>query len=251
MTIAALVARGPLRMGATGPAVVAVQTALANAGYTLELDGDFGRNTQIALKSWEASHGLPPDGVVDGRTALELDKILPPPSVLKVAPWLTTMRALNGLKEAPGDKDNPFIIEMAHEVVRRYPDLKGTVAWYNHDSIPWCGLDMAYVMAINGIKPPAAPLGAGNWADWGERLRVPTPGAVLVFKRTGGHHVTLYESEQNGVLYCRGGNQDDMINVSRRGDTPMAIRWPPGLPLPTAGRKYGVTPNAVAIGKEA
>jgi murein L,D-transpeptidase YcbB/YkuD len=119
MTIVALVASGPLRMGATGPAVTAVQLALRNAGYDLEPDGDFGRNTQIAVKAFDAARGLSPDGIVDAATAAALDKVAPPASVLKVAPWLSTMRALTSTTEAPGSKDNPFIIEMAHEIVRR------------------------------------------------------------------------------------------------------------------------------------
>jgi hypothetical protein len=32
-------------------------------------------------------------------------------------------------------------------------------------------------------------------ASWGVPLKVPTPGAVLVYSRTGGGHGTLYESE--------------------------------------------------------
>lgn len=253
MTIAALVASKPLRMGAMGPAVIALQLALRNAGHDIQADGDFGRITQTALKAFEASHGLQPDGVVDGPTAVALDKVAPPPSVLNVAPWLATMRALTGTKEAPGSKDNPFIIEMAHEVVRRYPDLKGNVGWYNHDSIPWCGLGMAYCMAINGIKPVSAPLSALAWASFGVALRTPTPGAVLVYSRTGGGHVTLYESEDAKYYYCRGSNQSDSINVTKilKSRPLKAIRWPAGVPLPTTGRKLGATGNAVAAGSEA
>src|SRR5438552_521028 len=106
MTIAALVASGPLRMGATGPAVTAVQLALRNDGRDIQADGDFGIITQTALKAFEASRGLKVEGIVDVVTAQALDKIAPPPSVLKVAPWLATMRALTGTKEAPGSKDN-------------------------------------------------------------------------------------------------------------------------------------------------
>ncbi|OYU91881.1 MAG: hypothetical protein CFE29_03255 [Bradyrhizobiaceae bacterium PARB1] len=253
MTIAALVASGPLRMGATGPAVTAVQLALRNDGRDIQADGDFGIITQTALKAFEASRGLKVEGIVDVVTAQALDKIAPPPSVLKVAPWLATMRALTGTKEAPGSKDNPFIIEMAHEIVRRYPDLKGTVGWYNHDSIPWCGLGMAYCMAINGIKPVAAPLSALAWGSFGVALKVPTPGAVLVYSRTGGGHVTLYESEDSAYYYCRGGNQSDSVNVTKipKARAIKAIRWPAGVPLPTAGRKIGATGQAVAAGSEA
>jgi uncharacterized protein (TIGR02594 family) len=253
MTIAALVAGGPLRMGASGSAVIAVQLALRNAGYEIQADGDFGTITRTAIKAFDAVHGLPPDGVVDAATAALLDKVAPPASVFKIAPWLSTARALTGTKEVPGSKDNPFIIEMAHEISRRFPDLKGTVDWYNHDSIPWCGLFMGYCMAVNGIKPPAQPLSALAWASWGVALKTPTPGAVLVYSRTGGGHVTQYESEDATYYYCRGGNQGDAVNVERipKSRAVKAIRWPSGLPLPTAGRKIGATGNSVKAGSEA
>jgi uncharacterized protein (TIGR02594 family) len=253
MTIASLVAAGPLRMGASGPAVTAVQLALRNDGRDILADGEFGGVTQTALKAFEAAHGLKPDGVVDVPTAQALDKIAPAPSVLKVAPWLSTMRALTGTKEAPSSKDNPFIVEMAHEIVRRFPDLKGNVGWYNHDSIPWCGLQMGYVMAVNGIKPCAAPLSALAWATWGQKLKAPTPGAVLVYSRIGGGHVTLYESEDSTYYFCRGGNQADSVNVTKipKSRAIKAIRWPPGVALPTAGRKIGATGQAVKAGSEA
>lgn len=253
MTIAALVAGGPLRMGATGPAVTAVQLALRNDGRDIQADGDFGKITLTALKAFEVAHGLAPDGIVDVPTALALDKVAPAASVLKVAPWLATARALTGTKEAPGSKDNPFIIEMAHEIARRFPDLKANVDWYNHDSIPWCGLFMGYCMAVNGIKPSSTPLGALSWASWGVALKGPTPGAVLVYSRTGGGHVTIYESEDAKFYYCRGGNQGDAVNVERilKSRAVRAIRWPAGVALPTAGRKIGVTGQAVAAGSEA
>lgn len=49
MTIAALVASGPLRMGATGPAVVALQKALAARSYPLLGTGYFGTKTKEAV----------------------------------------------------------------------------------------------------------------------------------------------------------------------------------------------------------
>lgn len=163
------------------------------------------------------------------------------------------MRALTGTKEAPRSKDNPFIIEMAHEIVRRYPDLKGNVGWYNHDSIPSCGLGLAYCMAINGIKPVSAPLSALAWASFGVALKMPTPGALLVNSRTGGGHVTLYESEDATYYYCRGGNQADSFNVTKipKSRAVKAIRWPAGIPLPTAGRRMGATGQAVSAGSAA
>jgi uncharacterized protein (TIGR02594 family) len=108
-------------------------------------------------------------------------------------------------------------------------------------------------MAVNGIKPCAAPLSALAWASWGQKLNAPTPGTVLVYSRAGGGHVTLYESEdETYYYYCRGGNQSDSINVTKiaKSRAIKAIRWPTGFPLPTAGRKYGPTGNAVKAGSE-
>jgi peptidoglycan hydrolase-like protein with peptidoglycan-binding domain len=93
MIIAALVAGGPLRMGAIGPAAIAVQLALRNAGYDIQADSEFGDITQTAVKAFEATHGLPVDGVVDTATAAAFDKVAPPASVLKIAPWLSTASA--------------------------------------------------------------------------------------------------------------------------------------------------------------
>lgn len=245
---------GPVRMGTVGPVAGEIQVALNNLGFTLEVDQDFGPNTQRAVKACQATYKVGSElGTVDAATAKVLDAARPPASTLKIAPWLSTMRAITGTKEAPGAKDNPFIIEMAAEIVRRYPDLRGTVGWYNHDSIPWCGLDMGYVMAVNGIKPPKYALSALAWADWGQKLKTPTPGAVLVYSRTGGGHVTLYESENNTHYYCRGGNQSDSVNVTLipKSRAIKAIRWPNGCPMPTTGRKFGATGNAVAAGSEA
>jgi hypothetical protein len=100
---------------------------------------------------------------------------------------------------------------------------------------------------VNGIKPASAPLSALAWATWGQRLKVPTPGAVMVYSRTGGGHVTLYESEDANYYYCRGGNQSDSVNVTKipKSRPIKAIRWPAGVPLPTTGRKIGATRQAV------
>jgi peptidoglycan hydrolase-like protein with peptidoglycan-binding domain len=46
MTIAALINNGPIRIGATGPAVIAIQAALRNAGHELIPDGEFGTITR-------------------------------------------------------------------------------------------------------------------------------------------------------------------------------------------------------------
>jgi putative chitinase len=60
-----LVAAGQpvLCRGMTGQAVAQLQQELAAHGYPVARDGDFGPGTEVALRHFQAAHGLPPDGV--------------------------------------------------------------------------------------------------------------------------------------------------------------------------------------------
>jgi hypothetical protein len=75
--------------------------------------------------------------------------------------WLSTLRAITGTKEAPGYKDTPVISSRGPiKIVRRHPDPKGNVGWYNPDSVLLCALGIGCVMALTGIRPASAPLTA-------------------------------------------------------------------------------------------
>lgn len=154
-------------------------------------------------------------------------------------PWLETMRTLIGTKEVPGPGNNPEILRWASDIASRFPDMTPYCRQFTNDAIPWCGLTVGYVMAMNGIRPPFASgdtgkfLWANAWASWGTKLDKPVPGAVMVFTRNGGGHVTLYEAEDADYYHVCGGNQSDMVNVARypRRQLTCAV-WPPGVPMP-------------------
>lgn len=268
MSITSLVAKMPLQRPASGPDVRAVQLALRAAGHELVTDGDFGAVTEAAVKDFQHSHGLETDGEVGPRTAAALDAVFagattdphtllhsaPLPSTFAVAPWLSVMRAITGTKEVQGAGDSPIILGWVKAIVALYPDLKGNVGWYTHDSVPWCGLAVAYCVAKAGFKPPVAPLGAANWFnDWkdGYKLTEPCPGAILVKTRKGGAHVTMYEREDSNFYFCRGGNQSDMVNVSaiRKDATVRGFMWPNGGPAP--GHRLLGTIASARAGSEA
>mgnify|MGYP000101818013 FL=1 len=63
-----------LRLGSQGPAVVALQRALATAGYYLtdDIDGDFGPVTEAAVETYQLAHSLDVDGVAGPVTLAEL-----------------------------------------------------------------------------------------------------------------------------------------------------------------------------------
>lgn len=238
---------GVFSKGAKGEAVEAIQEALTATGIELRIDGDFGTATEAAVRRFQAVQGIGVDGVVGPATLGHLLKVsqgVPAspalPSVKSIAPWLTQMRAMSGIKEIPGAKSNPLILGWVKELSNRYPDLKPNINWYVNDDTPWCGLAVAEAVGMcdPGYKPPLAPLRALNWAEaWGDSVALERPvlGAVMVFQRAGGGHVSLYEGEDSSTYHVRGGNQSNMVNVTRveKGRL-VGIRWPKLAPFPTS-----------------
>ena len=156
--------------------------------------------------------------------------------------WLLTMRSISGLSEKPGAADEPKILAMADEIARIFPDMQSYCDQYNHDTIPWCGLTVAYTMAKAGIRPPFVAgsdtdcfLWAKSWAsDSGYQiLKTPRLGCVVVLTRSGGGHVTVYESTSGSNYMCRGGNQSDAINLAAfPKSNVVAFVWPNDEPIP-------------------
>lgn len=247
MTIVALVARAPLRLGAKGAAVIELQNALRRFGAEIVVDGEFGRITRLAVERFQASHRIAADGEVGPVTAGYLDAIkgdalpaAPLPSALNLTPWLSYMRALTGTKEIPGARSNPLILSWVKSLGARYPQLRPNIDWYRNDDTPWCGLAAAEVVGEcdPGFEPPIAPLAAINWNDWGVALDRVSLGAFMVFSRPGGNHIALYDGEDRTHFHIRGGNQSNSINVTRIEKGRLrknGIRWPRGYPLPTSG----------------
>ena len=73
----AVPAGGSLSVGNSGPAVRALQKALAALGFDVGTpDGDFGSTTVAAVIAFQKRHGLKPDGIVGTATVRALKKAL-------------------------------------------------------------------------------------------------------------------------------------------------------------------------------
>lgn len=234
---------GTIRQGSTGEFVIRLQHALRRAGHELVVDGQFGGITRAAVERFQAANRIAADGLVGPITAAYLDtvkgedKTEPLKSVVNVAPWLSLMRAITGTREIQGAKSNPLILAWRAELSGRYPTMRRNIDWYVDDATPWCGLGCAYAVGccVPGYAPPIAPLRALNWRmAWedGIPLARGVPGAIGVKERKGGGHVTLYESEWNNKVYCRGANQSDMINVAEYDYDVFTWHWPKAFPMP-------------------
>lgn len=145
-------------------------------------------------------------------------------------PWMTIAYSLNGTKEFAGATNNPTILDWAKK-------LGGWIAnFYKQDSIPWCGLFVGHCVRAAGFPVDQDALSALGWSDYGQSCQ-PCVGAIMVFKRSGGGHVGFYVGEDNDAFHILGGNQSDMVCISRVAkDRHVATRWPKDHPLSKTGR---------------
>lgn len=126
-----------------------------------------------------------------------------------IPPWIEVAKSLIGTKEFPGSKSNDVITDWAKVIGGDVEDD------YTTDSIPWCGLFVAYCLAESGIKPVDKPLWALNWNHFGESLKTPVFGAIISLHRTGGGHTGFVVSQDKSYWHVLGGNQSDMVSVTR------------------------------------
>jgi uncharacterized protein (TIGR02594 family) len=237
MTIAALVAGGPLRMGATGPAVTQLQLALKAVGYALTGTGYFGPATDTAVETFQKLAGLRVDGEVGNDTAKAIDAAQGAPAAVQAPAaevgrplWLEAGIKLINVKEKPGAGNNPEIIDWAKEE-------GGDIAKsYTADSVPWCSLFANHILTKVGLKGTET-LWALDWAGkWPSvKLAGPAVGAFAPMKRTGGGHIIcIVGKDQHGNVMGLGGNQSDQVSI-----VPFPVSrlnqgywWPKDVPLP-------------------
>ncbi|UIY44120.1 NlpC/P60 family protein [Methylobacterium radiotolerans] len=212
---------------------VAIQTRLIQLGLDLgptKADGVWGRRSIAALKQFQGSHGLNPDGVASRATL----KLLFPedPAPVPVPVWYAEATRLKGTRETPGAKSNPVILSWAQK-------LGGFAArYYRDDATPWCGLFVGH--CIGATLPdevlPSNPLSALAWAQFGVSVSNGRVGSVCVFKRTGGGHVGFYVGEDADAIHVLGGNQSDNVTIARVAKARLvALRWPKTAPAPAPG----------------
>lgn len=117
---------------------------------------------------------------------------------------------LVGTKEIIGIKHSAEIMGWAKEL--------GIEKIYNADEIPWCGLFVAYVCKKANLEMPFSAkdsLWALTWNKFGVKQKTAMLGDILTFKRNGGGHVGIYVGEDATCYHVLGGNQSNMVNITR------------------------------------
>lgn len=222
-----------LKLGSFGTPVTDLQKHLQILGYPIDADGEFGPETEKAVKTYQALNHLDPDGIVGPLTVAALNGETPaPPAPSPYNPpapaqgnvedlwWVKVARKEIGVHEIAGSKDNPRIV-----FYHGFTTLKAT-----DDETPWCSSFLCFVFG-GGTKSAAAR----SWATWGQHLDRFIPGCIMVYSRTGGNHVNIgLEQAKDGSVRGLGGNQGNRVSDDtwHSKSVILAYRWPPGVPIP-------------------
>ncbi len=123
---------------------------------------------------------------------------------------LVQAKLLLGIKEISGTINNNIIMGWAKDL--------GLEKIYTSDEIAWCGLFLYAICKKAGLETNLTPkegLWALNWSKFGTKQSVAMLGDVLTFKRNGGGHVGLYVGEDDTCYHILGGNQSNMVCITR------------------------------------
>jgi uncharacterized protein (TIGR02594 family) len=160
-------------------------------------------------------------------------------TVEKELPWIAEGRKFIGLREIPGPKHEPEILQMWRDIKR---------SGIKDDETPWCAAYAGAMLERVGIRSTRFE-GARSYLEWGEKLEQPIYGCVVVFTRTGGGHVGFVVGKtESGSLLVLGGNQSDAVNIKAFStDRVTGYRWPEGYQKPSFTLPVG---NAALSTKE-
>jgi uncharacterized protein (TIGR02594 family) len=110
-----------------------------------------------------------------------------------------------GIKEFPGEKNNPEVLKY-YQVV---DDIKNDeVAWCSA-FINWCAKEAGLLMS--------GKLNARSWLTVGEKIEIPRKSDLVIFWRESMDswkgHVGIYINEIDEYIYTLGGNQNNMVCI--------------------------------------
>lgn len=133
-------------------------------------------------------------------------------------PWLVVAEAELGVREVPGPGDEPRVIGYHAATTLHATD----------DEVPWCSAFVCWVFEQVDILPTRSAR-ARSWMTWGQAIRFPPLGAVVVISRGTGDqgHVGFLVEREGDSIYLLGGNQGDAVSVAKfEVSRVLAYRWP-------------------------
>jgi uncharacterized protein (TIGR02594 family) len=143
----------------------------------------------------------------------------------KELPWIVEGKKVFGLHEA---RDKAKLTAWLKSDGQRLGDT---------EKMPWCG-DYVETAIKNSLpeEPFTGAVGknpywARNWLKFGHPCTA-RYGAIIIFSRGNGGHVGFVVGEDDDDYYVLGGNQSNMVNISRISkDRYLGCTWPASYPF--------------------
>lgn len=122
-------------------------------------------------------------------------------------PWMPIALAEVGIREFPGNGDNPRIVEYLKSTSLPAPSN-------SNDETPWCSAFANWCVERSHFEGTDSAWARG-WLNWGKKITTPRRGCIVVFKRdVNSGHVAFYIGETSTQIKVLGGNQSDAVNIS-------------------------------------
>jgi uncharacterized protein (TIGR02594 family) len=207
-----------------------LQSRLSVHGLPVDVDGDWGRSSIEALKTFQKRQGLRVTGFAGSATvgALRIDPGAPEPSqaapapVETMPPWMAEMNRRSGLHEV---RDKRTLIDFLK--VGRFLGDPG--------NLPWCGdaVESCIAKVLTTEPLPSNPFWAQAWASFGIDAGGPAVGSIGVIRwNAKSGHVGIVAGVDGDRVNLLGGNQSNSINIASFARSKfVAFRWPKTFPL--------------------
>jgi uncharacterized protein (TIGR02594 family) len=142
-----------------------------------------------------------------------------PPKVS--APWYKLALEERGVREIPGEKHDPSVLQYYAD--SGHPQI-------DDDETAWCAAYVGAMLERAGY-PGSKSLAARSYLQWGKKLAKPKKGCIVVFWRNSPRswqgHVGFYVREDDTHIYVLGGNQRNAVNISKYPKARLlGYRWP-------------------------
>jgi peptidoglycan hydrolase-like protein with peptidoglycan-binding domain len=224
--------RIPVKRGMSGHDIRVLQDLLGNAGYDVNVDGEFGTGTYKAVKAFEAAHARPVDGEMD---AADIDALraaaaagptpaaAPAPTPAPVAntgPQATV--GPDGLAVAPAGAPPQVqqIIAAGNQIASKPYKYGGGHGNWNDTGYD-CSGSVSYALHGAGLLDQALP--SGSFTSWGDA----GPGQWVTLYANGGHIFMVVA----GLRFDTSGrsNHNTRWQVEQRSSAGYTVRHPTGL----------------------
>ena len=216
--------------------VILIQDSLSGKGYDVgPIDGIYGNRTRKAFTLFKNNCGCSISTRLNTNSHLKFQLLQNPTKTGTGVPlWLRLAMTYDGLREWPGQKHNPKIIEWFAKVGH---------AWVKDDERAWCAAFVGGVLEECGIKG-SGRLQARSFLKWGVELPEPPVGCIVIFwrgKKKGfkGHIGFVVGQDSAGNLMVMGGNQGNQANIRKfKRDRVLGYRWPSDFAIPSRSKCF-------------